>query len=158
LNVLLVAVTAAIISVTHFLAQAQAMPYADADSPGEAVGMFKMTISLAALMKQNCTTRFPELQTQIERDDAKWRALDIKEIDAAERRFRKMEEASPKLSQQFPEMVRQGYENKLVMPFKRMDPSVERKVVRDYCQQFFRELSSGVWRQRTPNTYKYLSQ
>lgn len=155
---LLTAVAAAILTAAQLPAQAQALPYADADSPGEAVGMYKMTISLAALMKQNCTTRFPELQAQIERDDAKWRTIDVKEIEAAERRFRKMEEASLKLAQQFPEMVRQGYENKLVTPFKGMDPSVERKVVRDYCQQFFRDLSSGVWRQRTPNTYKYLSQ
>ncbi len=120
--------------------------------------MYKMTIGLSSRMKQECSKRFPELQPRIESDIERWRSLDAKEIEVAEQRFRELEKMSPKLSRQFPEMVNQGYENKLVAPFKGADPSIERKVVRDYCQQFFSELASGVWRQRTPKTYQYLNQ
>jgi hypothetical protein len=138
--------------------QAQSTPYADADSPGEAVGMYKMTIGLSDRMKQDCTKRFPELQSKIETDFEKWRSIDAKEIEVAEQRFREMEKKNPKLTRQFPEMVNQGYENKLIAPFKGVDPAIEKRVVRDYCQQFFSELASGVWRQRTPKTYRYLNQ
>lgn len=141
-----------------FHCNAQSLPYADADTSSEAVGMFKMTIGLADHMKQECTKRFPELQVMIEKDIQKWRSLDAKEIAITERRFREMERMSPKLSQQYSEMVKQAYENKLVAPFRGMDASVERKVVRGYCQQFFNELATGVWRQRTPKVYQYLSQ
>ncbi|WP_157632144.1 hypothetical protein [Variovorax sp. CF313] len=62
------------------------------------------------------------------------------------------------LGRQIDEAAVQGYESKLVAPFRSTTPEVERKIVGDYCAQFFRELASGVWRQRTPKLYQYLAQ
>ena len=137
-------------------AYAQALPYADADSPSEAVGMFKMTIGLSARMNEDCTRRFPELQPQIANDLAAWRRLDAREFEIAELRFSEMARMRPGFEEQFAAMVKQGYENKMVHPFRGVAPEIEAKVVRDYCKRFFRELATGVWRQRTPNMYRYL--
>lgn len=118
--------------------------------------MYKMTIALSDRMHDDCTRRFPEQRSQIERDIVAWRALDAKEIEATERRFAAMVKRSPKLGEQFPTMVKQGYENKMVYPFRNVDPAIEVKVVRDYCKQYFNELATGVWRKRTPKVYEYL--
>jgi hypothetical protein len=135
---------------------AQALPYADADTPSEAVGMYKMTIALSVRMKEECTRRFPQLQPQIDADLEVWRTLDAKEIEATDRRFSEMVKRSAQLGQQFPAMVKQAYENKMVYPFRGVAPEIEAQVMRDYCKQFFHELATGVWRQRTPKMYRYL--
>jgi hypothetical protein len=137
-------------------AYAQALPYADADSPREAVGMFKMTMGLSARMHEDCTRRFPELQPQIEKDLVAWRRLDAREFEITELRFSEMAKMRSRFEEQFAAMVKQGYENKMVYPFRGVAPEIEAKVIRDYCKQFFRELATGVWRQRTPNMYRYL--
>jgi hypothetical protein len=137
-------------------AYAQSLPYADADTPSEAVGMFKMTIELASRMRRECTRNFPQLQAQIERDIGAWRALDAREIDVAERRFAAMVKASPELRDQFPAMVNQVYQNKMVHPFRGVDPDLQAKIANGYCAKFFNELATGVWHQRTPKLYQFL--
>ncbi|HEY8975857.1 MAG TPA: hypothetical protein VIN75_16685 [Burkholderiaceae bacterium] len=36
------------------------------------------------------------------------------------------------------------------------DAPTQDKVLRDYCATHFRDLASGVWRQRTPRVYEFL--
>lgn len=136
---------------------AQPLPYADADTPGEAIGIYKMTIGISARMRQECSGRFPDLGPAIERDLEKWRSIDAQEIHHAEQGFQAMERASPQLRQQFEHMLKQGYENKLVTPFIGMDPAIEKSIMHNYCQQYFSDLASGIWRQRTPRVYQFLN-
>lgn len=136
---------------------AQPLPYADADTPGEAIGIYKMTIGISERMRRECSARFPELGPAIERDLEKWRRIDAQEIRHAEQGFQAMERASPQLRQQFEQMLRQGYENKLVTPFIGMEPAIEKSIMHNYCQQYFGDLASGIWRQRTPRVYQFLN-
>jgi len=117
-----------------------------------------MTISLSALMEEKCGSRFPTLQQAIREQLESWRKLDHDELAVTEKYWQQMLKKKPSLAQQMEEMTTQAFESKLVAPFRKADPPVEEKIVRDYCTQYFRELATGVWRQRTPKLYQFLAQ
>ncbi len=148
-------------AILYFLvasANAQSLPYADADNPSQAVGMMKMTISLAELMQEKCVARFPELQGTINSQVMRWQTLDGAEIAVANRYWGEMVKKNPDIARQIDEMTKQAYESKLVAPFRGAAPEVETQVARDYCEQYFNELATGVWRKRTPHLYQFLAQ
>src|ERR1017187_1281307 len=147
---------AALLYVLVASANAQSLPYADADNPSPAVGMMQMTISLAALMQEKCVARFPELQGAINSQVTRWQTLDRAEIAVAKHYWSEMVKKKPDIARQMDEMTKQAYESKLVAPFRSAEPEVETQVVRDYCGQYFNELATGVWRKRTPHLYQFL--
>lgn len=135
-------------------AAAQSMGYADADTPGEAVGMMKSTIVMAAKMRELCGARFPSRVEEMEANLGRWRSREQSVIAKAEFHWSRMVQKQPKLVETLgyaETAVARNFETLLSAPGDAGD-----QVASQYCRQHFADLSSGIWRTRTPRAYAYL--
>lgn len=136
------------------IALAQNHTYQDADDMDQAMGMMRFTLKMSETMSSECKRRFPDTATSIDAARDKWRHQDAREIQAAERRFHEKAELDPSGAAKFESAIASDF-NDHVLPSLR---SVPDKSMRQACSQYFEELASGVWRQRTPNEYKFLGE
>lgn len=133
----------------------QSLGYMDADSLGEAVGMMQATKLSAELMKHHCTGKHPEMRQKIESELARWRVNDQAAIERSDAHFLQMKKSSPaEAAKEFAALeatVETG-----ITTLSKLPGEAGAQVFRQACTQHFEALASGVWRQRTPNVYKFL--
>ena len=134
----------------------QSLGYQDATSILGAAGMMKMTIQGNDYMRQRCISKFPELQRDLEANLAKWQVAEADGIRKAEAIWPSMVEQDPRFSAMLSAM--DEYMNSIVESFERMPPDVGQKMYMHACSKHFADLASGIWRQRTPNAYRYLDE
>jgi len=118
--------------------------------------MMKMTIQGSDYLRQRCISKFPELQSDLEANLAKWQVAEAAGIRKAEAIWPSMVEQDSTFSAMLSAME----ENlkSILESFERMPPDVGQKMYMHACSKHFADLASGVWRQRTPNAYRYLDE
>lgn len=132
----------------------QSLGYADANTPSEAVGMMRMSIQTAEVLRDRCIQLDPALQGRIDADLLKWRTTEHRVLERATFYWDQMMEKEPKLAEILKHGERAVDANLKVL--SEMPGSSGRDVVRQYCIQYFGDLASGVWRMRTPRAYAYM--
>lgn len=135
---------------------AQALGYQDATVPLGAVGMMKVSIQGAEYLKKRCVARFPALQQEIESNLMIWRTTEAAAIRKTEARWPAMAEQEPKFMQML--IVTENSIQGVLDSFDKMPPDVRAQVYSGTCHKHFADLASGIWRQRTPNAYRYLDE
>ena len=136
------------------LCHAQSTGYMDADTPSEAVGIMKTTITIANVLLKRCSDLYPQLAREMNTSLNKWRSMEAKDIEKTERYWDQMVTAQSKLAEQiaYAEAVTLRNLNDIASAPGDAGP----KVGEQYCKQHFVNLASGIWRSRTPRTYEYL--
>jgi membrane-bound lytic murein transglycosylase MltF len=135
---------------------AQSSGYQDATNPFGAAGMMKVTLRAAEYMRRQCAAQFPEDQEAMEADLLKWRIAEASAIRKAEAQWPAMVEREPEL-EQIVEVAELTMKNNLDL-FGKLPPDLGRKMFAQTCRQYFSNLASGVWRERTPKAYKFLDE
>jgi hypothetical protein len=133
----------------------QSMGYLDADSPAEAAAMIYATKISSRVMQEACVGRFADLKEPIETDISAWQKKEAAVIARADGYFEQFSRRYPKEAQTYvettEEMMKKAIELQAQMPGE-----AGAAVFRQACVNHFAALASGVWRQRTPNVYKYM--
>jgi hypothetical protein len=128
--------------------------YQDADNPSEAVGMMKTTMYAAQAMKRECQTRHPDLSKEINSKLSAWEKAEAEVLRKANFHWSVMEKKEPKL-RDAPAQVEAAVKGQFeVLEKTRMAEA--KAVIRQYCQNYFTDLASGIWRKRTPRAYAYM--
>ena len=135
---------------------AQESRYIDATSPKQAVGMMVVTARTAGMMETECGKRFSDTLPAIRSSMQAWRQRDGRLADAAESEFATAARAHASLQTQVDEALDSIFQARFVTPYVSVDAATRDRGIRARCETYFGELASGVWRQRTPNVYKYL--
>jgi len=134
--------------------QAQSLAYLDAQSPSGAVAMMKTTLRIADRFRQKCVSRFPDLADSIDKDLAIWKGREEAIIRLAEDQWLNFLTLEPRLPEAISasvSMAESVFEKQSELP----EP-MGRELVASICARHFSTLASGVWRERTPNAYRYL--
>jgi hypothetical protein len=133
---------------------AQALGYADADNPSEAVGMMKVQEYTAEVMKRECSARLPGQATQMQVNLDKWKTAEAHDLERANYHWERMAAKNPKMQETLvrAESSIKGHINLL----EQSDPDHRTKAVSVFCLQHFSDLASGVWRKRTPRLFEFL--
>lgn len=132
----------------------QSVGYSDADTPSEAVGMMRLSIETAEILRDRCIQHDPTLQEGIDTDLLKWKTAERSVLEKATYYWNVMSEKEPQLAEMLKQAERVVDANLKV--FSDMPGAASQKVIRQYCVQHFSDLASGVWRARTPRAYEYM--
>src|SRR5215475_1004592 len=137
-------------------AYGQALSYADADTPSEAVGMMNTTIVTSRKMLSECTSRFPTHQEEMYKNLRRWEETEHAVILKTGYFWGQMAKRNRKLvefNDYVEALVVRNLDNVANAPARE-----GASVAATYCRQHFADLASGVWRIRTPRAYKYLDE
>lgn len=139
-------------------AGAQSAGYQDSDTPSEAIGMMNSSLVVAAKMYEECSRKFPDSANTMKRDLQSWRAKESRAIRVTEYHWSRMEAQEAKLQKMKPyleSIVVRNIENVAAAPFQELGAD---GALKQYCTGHFAALASGVWRSRTPRTYRFLDE
>ncbi|MGL4232956.1 MAG: hypothetical protein ACRCWJ_16440 [Casimicrobium sp.] len=131
------------------VATAQQRTYNDADTHAEAVGIMKVFILTNRLMLRECSARFPDEKAQMSQKLLTWEEEEHMNIVKTENSWERMSKTDPKLAQ-MEKLIVSGFENM-------REPEATATLTR-HCNTHFTELTSGIWRTRTPKTYRFLDE
>ena len=134
----------------------QSLGYQDADTPSEAVGMMKVSIVVAEVMRSECIARFPNEQGTFDQDLNSWKTKESVVLKRTEEAWASMLKREPDLATTIAlaeKAVKANFELLSQLP---QQPVTE--VQLQYCRKHFRELATGVSRQRIPKAYMFLEQ
>jgi hypothetical protein len=138
------------------IASAQPTIYQDADTPSEAVGMMKSSLIVATKILDECRTRFPELAESMHENHEKWLIKESRAIRLAQRSWAQMSERDPNVAKMTAYVERVATQSLLNIANAPMPAAAKKEVLVQYCEKHFSDLASGVWRSRTPRTYKFM--
>lgn len=136
------------------VAQSQTLPYSDADTPGQAVGMMSASIVTARKMLSECSARFPESSEVMKRQFENWQKQESEVLRKTKLHWQRVLQRDPKLVEFEPyleNMVTKNIENIANAPH-----AAASNGAREYCLKHFDDLASGVWRLRTPKVFEYM--
>jgi hypothetical protein len=133
----------------------QSMGYLDADSPAEAAAMIYATKISSRVMQEACVGRFPDLKESIEADLSTWQKKEAGVIARAEGYFEQFSRRYPNEARTYVETTEDTMKKTIAIQAE-MPGETGATVFRQVCASHFSALASGVWRQRTPNVYKYM--
>jgi len=133
---------------------AQTLGYSDADSPSEAVGMMKVKLYTAEVMKRECSARLPSKAAQMENNFNKWKTTEAHDIDRANHYWAQMVGKKPEVQEMLvrAEVFIKGH----ISLLEQSDPDHRTQAVSVFCLQHFSDLESGIWRKRTPRLFEFL--
>ncbi len=135
----------------------QSMGYLDADSLGEAVGMLYATKISNRVMQAQCIASLPDLKDSIAADLAAWQEKEAAVIAKADTYFEQFMKQSPKDAETYLRTTEEMLTKNMAM-VAQMPGDAGKSVLRQACVGHFSALASGAWRERTPNTYKYMDE
>ena len=116
--------------------------------------MMKTSLRMAKVMREQCVARLPELQPELDANLLKWKTSEASVIKKAEFHWVVMEVKQPKISDMLiyaEKVAKSNIENIANAP-----ASLGSEVLSQYCKQYFSDLSSGIWRKRTPRAYAFM--
>lgn len=131
--------------------QFESKPPPDAATPTMAVAMMKATLHSAGYMRDQCIQRLPSLQPEIDLNLTTWKSTEAHAINQAETRWSSMIDGHPKIESAL-RIAELGVDVSLDAASK-ANNSLGTEM---FCKKYFADLSSGVWRTRTPMVYSFL--
>jgi hypothetical protein len=131
--------------------QFESKPVPDASTPTMAVVMMKATLHNAGYMRDQCIQLLPRLQPEIDLSLTGWKSTEAHAINQAEIRWSSLVDEHPEFQPAL-EIAEFGAKMSLDMASK-ASTSLNTEIL---CKKYFADLSSGVWRTRTPMVYLFL--
>ena len=129
-----------------------------ADTPGEAVGMMQSTLASSRAMLAECAARSPGTASDNWLDYETFLRSEARAIRTSTFYWRRMAEkdtSGSRILDYAGEVVHRNLDTISRMPVPR---EIADSLLRQYCRTHFADLASGVWRQRTPNKFRYLDE
>ncbi len=140
------------------LTLAQGTGYMDADNYGEAIGLFEFQLLTTDNYMEECSSRFPALVAEMQRNRDVWRTKDKQVHDIVRLIVAKRNKAHPEVSQQMAAMSKENV-TRIFANFDSLSnqaPQQVKVVAQQACQKHFEERASGVWRMRIPKAYDFV--
>lgn len=126
-------------------------PPTDASSPDMAVAKMEGTLYAAFFMKDQCIQLHSDLQPEIDRDYAAWKATEAHAISRADSRWASMG-IHGEVDSILNSVAKAGIQASLDKA-----ATANRAVGTELlCRKYFADLASGIWRERTPKIYQFL--
>jgi TPR repeat protein len=131
--------------------QYQAKPPADASTPTMAITMMEATLRGAAYMRDRCIQRLPGLRPAIDLNLTTWKSTEAHAINQAETRWPSLVDEQPTF-----ESALKTAELAVDVGLDMVSQPGNSLGIEILCKKYFADLSSGVWRTRTPRVYSFL--
>jgi TPR repeat protein len=129
-------------------------PPPDASSPEAAIAMMHTTTRIADELKNQCISRYPDMQQEIEQMLSNWKSAEAHAIEQSDVRWLALIHAHPELATIETAGIglsTQAFMNQFKAPGNELIGPI-------LCKKYFSDLESGAWRKRTPKMYGFLDQ
>ncbi|MCX9158571.1 hypothetical protein OPU71_20860 [Niveibacterium sp. 24ML] len=142
------------ITVAVFLVSfVEASTFHDASNTNEAVAMLTFAQAEAETLHQGCTSIFPADSAALSSNYEKWKQDEFAVIEKSKVLATIAISKNPDI-QQYIDRVKENATARLKVASTTNDA---RLAVQKYCISYFNNLATGVWRTRTPDVYKFVT-
>lgn len=124
-------------------------PPRDASSLQAAVAMMEGMLRGTDSMEHRCVQLHPELQVEIDRDYSTWKSNEAVAIDHADNQWATQKSELKQLVDSLATSQARANVDKVDAENGSIGSTL-------LCKKYFSDLASGIWRDRTPQVYRYL--